>query len=73
MVRDRDLDANVKDGVDTLLLKLYTELNQTDELKLLASSPNSCVLVCISSIPCLDTVSALRWLSHYKTKRLVQS
>lgn len=48
MVRDRDLDANVKDGVDTLLLKLYTELNQTDELKLLASSPNSCVLVCIS-------------------------
>jgi len=65
VVRDRDLDANVKDGVDTLLLKLYTELNQTDELKRLASSPNSCVLVCISSITsvlCFDTVSALPWL-----------
>jgi hypothetical protein len=44
VVRDRDLDANEKAGVDTLLLKLYTELKQTDELKLLASSPNSCVL-----------------------------
>ena len=47
IVRDRDLDSKVRDGVDTLLLKLYTELNQTDELKLLVSSPNSCVLVCI--------------------------
>ncbi|KAG0575358.1 hypothetical protein KC19_VG339500 [Ceratodon purpureus] len=43
-VRERDLDAKVRDGVDTLLLKFYTELNQTDELKLLVSSPNSCVL-----------------------------
>lgn len=49
VVRERDLDAEVKDGVDTLLLKLYAELDQTEELKQLASSPNNCVLVCMSS------------------------
>lgn len=46
VVRERDLNEVVKEGVDTLLLRLYSELRLTKELEQLSSSPNSCVLVC---------------------------
>jgi hypothetical protein len=46
VVRERELNEVVKEGVDTLLLRLYSELRLTKELEQLSSSPNSCVLVC---------------------------
>ncbi|XP_024378874.1 vacuolar sorting protein 3 isoform X3 [Physcomitrium patens] len=70
VVRERDLDAEVKDGVDTLLLKLYAELDQTEELKQLASSPNNCVLEEVESA--LEAAGQLHPLALlYETKGML--
>lgn len=45
--RDRDLTHSVREGVDTLLMYLYRALNRVDDMERLASSENSCVVVCI--------------------------
>ncbi len=47
IARDKEMKPGVKEGVDTLLLKLYAQLEDTEQLKLLTASPNSCVLVCV--------------------------
>jgi hypothetical protein len=45
IARDKEMKPGVKEGVDTLLLKLYAQLENTEQLKLLTASPNSCVLI----------------------------
>lgn len=46
-MRNKDLNQQVKEGVDTLLMYLYKILNCTEDMEKLASSENSCVVVCI--------------------------
>jgi hypothetical protein len=53
IARDKEMKPGVKEGVDTLLLKLYAQLENTEQLKLLTASPNSCVL---------QTKPALEWM-----------
>lgn len=44
--REKDLNLSVKEGVDTLLMYLYRALNRVDDMEKLASSANSCIVVC---------------------------
>lgn len=47
--RGKDLTPSVREGVDTLLMYLYRALNHVDDMERLASSENSCVVVCVLS------------------------
>ncbi|KAG5614535.1 hypothetical protein H5410_014359, partial [Solanum commersonii] len=53
--RHKDLAPSVCEGVDTLLMYLYRALNRVDDMERLASSDNSCVVVCLYnlSLSCL--------------------
>lgn len=46
--REKDLSSSEMEGVDTLLMYLYRALNLVDDMEKLASSQNSCVVVCKS-------------------------
>lgn len=48
--RNKEFSPEVKDGVDTLLMYLYRALDLVPEMENLASSDNSCVVVCLSNI-----------------------
>lgn len=45
--RHKDLTPSVCEGVDTLLMYLYRALNRVDDMERLASSDNSCIVVCL--------------------------
>jgi vacuolar protein sorting-associated protein 3 len=45
--RMKNLSSSEMEGVDTLLLYLYRALDLVDDMEKLASSKNSCVVVCI--------------------------
>lgn len=44
--RDKELTHSVREGVDTLLMYLYRALNRINDMEKLASSANSCIVVC---------------------------
>lgn len=46
--RKKELTILVKEGVDTLLMYLYRALNRVHDMENLASSENSCIVVCSS-------------------------
>lgn len=43
--RRRELALSEREGVDTLLMYLYRALNRVDDMEILASSENFCVVV----------------------------
>ena len=45
--REKSLSPAEMEGVDTLLMYLYRALDLVDDMEKLASSQNSCVVVCI--------------------------
>ncbi|KAJ7010348.1 hypothetical protein NC653_000939 [Populus alba x Populus x berolinensis] len=50
--REKELTSSVREGVDTLLLYLYRALNRVNDMEKLASSGNSCLVVCVTfSLP----------------------
>lgn len=51
--REKELTLSVREGVDTLLMYLYRALNHVDNMEKLASSENSCIVVC-STVPLLE-------------------
>jgi hypothetical protein len=53
IARDKEMKPGVKEGVDTLLLKLYAQLENTEQLKLLTASPNSCALAHVAQTRCM--------------------
>ncbi|KAL2652733.1 hypothetical protein R1flu_020861 [Riccia fluitans] len=72
IVRETDLKSYEKEGVDTLLMKLYTELHATSELEELATSANNCVLDEVENL--LKGAGQLRALALlYESKRLWSS
>lgn len=44
--REKELTLPVREGVDTLLMYLYRALNRIGDMEKLASSENSCIVVC---------------------------
>jgi hypothetical protein len=44
--RQKELTLSVREGVDTLLMYLYRALNCISDMEKLASSTNSCIVVC---------------------------
>lgn len=44
--RRKEFPVLVREGVDTLLMYLYRALNRVQDMEKLASSENSCVVVC---------------------------
>jgi hypothetical protein len=45
-VRSKPMDLTVKEGVDTLLLRLLLEAGASDEMEMFAASENDCAVVC---------------------------
>ncbi|XP_057545344.1 vacuolar sorting protein 3 isoform X1 [Amaranthus tricolor] len=71
VMRDKDLNQPVKEGVDTLLMYLYRILNCTEEMEKLASSENSCVVEELETL--LEESGHLRTLAFLYANKGINS
>lgn len=67
--RERDLIPPVKEGVDTLLMYLYRALNRMEYMEQLASSSNSCVVVCLK-LSLVSTIYIVWFVLRYICPKL---
>ena len=46
LVRSKSMDLTMKEGVDTLLMRLLLQVGASDEMERFAASKNDCIVVC---------------------------
>ena len=46
LVRSKPMDLTMKEGVDTLLMRLLLQVEASDEMERFAASKNDCIVVC---------------------------